>query len=286
MARAPGAAPAPVAMRGFFRWASRSFRAVVMAAFFLTFFVGSPIIALVLFPALRLVAKDDADHRRRCTYLLHRGVRFVAYSARFAGLVDHDLTARPAGVDLDAPHVMISNHPSYVDMLLVLGSFERLTCVTKGAWSRHWALGRLLRSTNYLPGPGSGRPESQDMLATMVSHVRAGHPLLVFPEGQRSMARQLRRFRRGAFEAAVRADVPIVPLFLAMDRPYLTKAVPLWRPPPRRPKYTFEWLPVVRPADFGHDARAIRDHVVSLYEARFREQLALHDAISAADQAA
>lgn len=229
-------------------------------------------IALVLFPLIRLVSGPRA--KRRATYFLHRGMAFIAWTARTLGLVDLDLVSPP--IDLSQPYVMISNHPTYIDMIVILGVFDRLTCVTNGRWWKHWALGRLLRATEYLPGPGSGLPESEQMLDTMVEHIRSGHPLLIFPEGQRSLGDRLRRFRRGAVEAAVRADVPIVPLFLAIDRPYLTKSVSIWNAPRRAPTYSFDWFPVIHPADFDHDARRIQKHVEALYEARFAEQHALH----------
>ena len=243
-----------------------------MGALFLVFFFGSPLIALTIFPVLRLISANREDYRRRCTTLLQRGMRLILRTSRFVEVIDCEGAALPAGVDATKPYVMICNHPSFVDMIVVLGSIEDLTCVTKGSWSRHWALGRLLRSTHYLPGPGSGLPESEQMLDTMVAHLRAGHSLLVFPEGQRSMANQLRRFRRGAVEAATRANVPIVPLFLAMDRPYLTKSVPLWRPPSPPPIYSFEWFDVVHPETFGNDSKRIQEHIEALYDARFAEQ--------------
>lgn len=260
----------------------RFLRVFLMAALFAVFFAGSPVVALVIFPLVRLFS--PTDYRRRCTYLLHRGMRLIAYTARFVGIVRLDLPPPPASVDLAKPYVMISNHPTFIDMLVILGRFERLTCVTNGRWWRHWALGRLLRWTDYLPGPGSGLPESEHMLDAMVAHLRAGHPLLIFPEGQRSLAHALRKFRRGAVEAAVAANVPLVPLFLAIDRPYLTKSVPLWRPPSRPPQYSFEWFDVIEPAAFERDGKRIQRHLDTLYEARFAEQLARHRALEAPDR--
>lgn len=250
-----------------------------MAGLFAVFFFGSPILAIVVFPLLRLTSGERL--RPRATHLLHRGMALIAGTARALGIVRLDLPPPPASVDLSKPYVMISNHPTYVDMIIVLGTFANLTCVTNGRWWRHWALGRLLRSTLYLPGPGSGLPESEQMLDTMVAHLRAGHPLLVFPEGQRSLPDSLRRFRRGAVEAATRADVPIVPLFLAIDRPYLTKAVPVWRPPPAPPTYRFEWFEPIEPSAFEHDSRRIQKHLEALYAERFERQRAQHLALAA-----
>lgn len=252
----------------------RFLRAGLMAMLFFFFFVGSPIIALVIFPWLRLTSGQR--FKDRSTHLLYLGMWFISRAARFLGVVDLDLPGMPASVDRHKPYVLVSNHPTYIDMIVILGTFPELTCVTNGRWWKHWALGRLLRATNYLPGPGSGLPESDEMLDSMVSHLEAGHPLLVFPEGQRSLPDRLRRFRRGAVEAAVAANVPIVPLFMGIDQPYLTKSVPLWRPPARPLKYTFEWQEPIDPAAFEHDGKRIQKHLEGLYEARFVEQQRAH----------
>jgi 1-acyl-sn-glycerol-3-phosphate acyltransferase len=262
---------APSVRSLFPRW----LRVVLMAALFSLFFFGSPILALTIFPTLRLTSRTRDVYRRRCTLLLHRGIRFILVCSRAFGVVDYELSPLPASIDRTKPYVLICNHPTFVDMIVVMGAFRELTCVTKGSWSKHWALGRLLRSTYYLPGPGSGMPESEDMLGAMVAHLRAGFPLLVFPEGHRSKTESLLRFRRGAVEAATAARVPIVPMFLSIDRAYLTKDVPLWRPPKRAPTYRFEFFDVIQPGDLDGDAKKIHDHLVARYEARFEEQRAL-----------
>ncbi|MFK7984870.1 MAG: 1-acyl-sn-glycerol-3-phosphate acyltransferase [Sandaracinaceae bacterium] len=250
-----------------------------MGVLFFMFFCGSPFIALVVFPTLRLVSGKEA-YRRRCTRLLYLGMALICWLGRGAGIWVFQNPVLPPRVDPDQSYVLISNHPTFIDMIVLLGSIPRLTCVTSGRWSRHWALGRLLRSTEYLPGPGSGRPESEDMLGSMVRHLQAGHSLLVFPEGQRSQKDQLRRFRRGAFEAAAQANVPLVPLFLGIDRPYLTKEVSIWNPPTPSPEYTFDWFEVVEPAEYDNDGRRIHEHLVSQYRARFEEQRALQKSLA------
>jgi 1-acyl-sn-glycerol-3-phosphate acyltransferase len=247
----------------------RWLRLVLMGALFLLFFLGSPVIALVIFPLVRLTSSTVDRYRARCTHLLYLGTRFIFWVARFIGVADYDPLPFPASVDRSKPYVLISNHPTFIDMILLMGSFGELTCVTKGSWSRHWALGRLLRATNYLPGPGSGIAESDDMLASMTAHLRAGFPLLVFPEGHRSHPDRLRRFRRGAVYAAAAANVPIVPLYLWLDRPYLTSDISIWHPPKVAPKYLSECFDPIFPDSFDRDAKRIQAHVEQLYTSRF-----------------
>jgi len=64
-------------------------------------------------------------------------------------------------------------------------------------------------------------------------------------------------------------------LFVGIDRPYLTKEVPLSRPPSPAPTYTFEWFDVIEPGDFDGDEHVIQEHLVQQYQARFDAQRAL-----------
>ena len=245
----------------------RFVRVALMAALFAVFFFGSPLLALFVLPLVALVSGGRA--KDRATHVLHLGMKLIMRTAHVLGIVELDLPPPPREIDLGKPYVMISNHPSFIDMLVILGTFSPLTCVTNGRWWKHWALGRLLRATNYVAGPGAGEAsDSTDTLTKMVAQLERGLPLLVFPEGQRSLPDRLRRFRRGAVEAAVRAKVPIVPLYLVVDPPYLTKTIPLWRPPAALPTYRFEWMAPIVPRE-GQDARAVHDALEAAYEARF-----------------
>lgn len=254
----------------------RWLRIVLTGFCFFLFFAGSPLVGIVL-PVLRIVAKDRADHRRRCTRLVGRLHRIFWWWMCSSGLVSALPDKAPAlpGVAPGRAYVMITNHPSLIDVIYLLGTFRDLTCIVKGSWYRSFWLGPLLRQTAYLPGPGSGQEESEDLLATMVEHLRSGHPLLVFPEGTRSARDRLHRFRRGAVEAAVRARVPLVCAFLDIDRPFLMKGVPFWRVPRDRVRYALEILDVIDTSAIGEqDARSLNAELYARYRVRFQRMLA------------
>lgn len=254
----------------------RFLRIVLSAWCFFLFFVGSPLIGIVVLPILRLFAKDREDHRRRCTRVIGRLHRVFWWWCSTSGLI----SPRPPmpelkGIAPGEPYVMITNHPSLIDVILLLASFEGLTCVVKGSWYRSLVLGPLLKQTAYLPGPGSGEEESEDMLGTMVTHLERGHPLLVFPEGTRSAKNRMHRFRRGAVEAAVRAQVPIVAMFVSLDRPWLMKGVPFWHVPRDTARYSVEMLEIVDTRGIPVErARALNAELQAKFQARFQRMLA------------
>ena len=72
--------------------------------------------------------------------------------------------------------------------------------------------------------------------------------------------------------AAVRAQVPILPMFIGVSHPYLMKGVPFWHVPDSTPLYTFEQLPVIETA--GKTSRDVARDLTAHYEARFDALLA------------
>lgn len=255
-------------------------RALTVFSFF-QFFTAGVVLGAVVFPLLRLVAWRRERHRTLCTRLLHRAYPFFLWWMRFAGLIDYRHIALPPDVPRDRAYVLIANHPTLIDTLFLLAWFDDLTCVVKASWWRSPLLGWLMRSTQYVPGPGLAGDDASDtpVLDRMVDHLRRGWPLLVFPEGTRAPPDGLLRFRRGAFEAAVRAGVPVVPLFIGVDEPGLTKGIPLQR---KKMRFTFDWLPWTDGAAEGADPRALCDRYARLYAERHARFLADRDASRAA----
>jgi 1-acyl-sn-glycerol-3-phosphate acyltransferase len=192
-------------------------------------------------------------------------------------------------------YIVIANHPSLVDVVVLGATIPGLTSLAKASWYRSWVLGPLLRHGKHVRGPEpraltpgvAANPDEPDadadapVLERMVEHLRAGHPLLVFPEGSRSHERTMRRFRRGAIEAAIRAEVPIVPAFISVAPPMLMKHQPWYEVPARGGRFTLEFFPVIPTAGRNLDARALNRELKQRYELRHQQMLRERDALLA-----
>ena len=273
----------------------RWLRAVLTTLAFALFFGLSLVMGIVLFPALYLLALGNKErHRRRCTRLIAWGYGTFILHMRLTGLVSHRPIEVPDGL-AGRPYVVVANHPTFIDLLFLLHYFPELTCVVKSSWYRKsLAFGPLLRSTNYIPGPGlpsDGQPgeSASAVLDRMVAHVNKGHPLLIFPEGTRSAARRLRRFKRGAFEVAKRTGALLVPVMVRVDRPFLMKGVPFWRVPDKMVRFEFDVLPVIDPEHDERSARELCRDIEKELDKRFsawvdeREKLGLFPGVAEAE---
>src|SRR6516225_6984602 len=83
------------------------------------------------------------------------------------------------------PALLIANHQSYIDPLLVgLAARRHLTFLARKTLFRNRLFGAFLRSVNCVPVDQEG--VAKEGLKTAVEKLQAGQAVLIFPEGERS----------------------------------------------------------------------------------------------------
>lgn len=280
MTAAPALEARPVTIKSAAKLPTKSHRLRRMAPWlrvaltggcFAIFFGGTALIGLSAVVYYSIV-RVPPEKRWAFTTKINRRLATFAGLMRDLGLIDYWPPQPPPGFE-GRGYLLVANHPTLIDVVLILASMPEVSCVAKASWYRTWLLGPFLRRTEYVPGPGHDGDEADDdapVVARLEEKLRKGIPVLVFPEGSRSHERSLRRFRRGAIEAAVRAGVPILPLFIGNDMPFLMKGVPFYRVPPETCGFVFEWLEPIETREVS-DSRAITRDLAARYEARFAE---------------
>ncbi len=138
--------------------------------------------------------------------------------------------------------VVVANHASYVDGLLLKGYLPaRFSFVVKGELRDIPIAHFLLRRA------GSRFVERSDATASVrdarriVMAAKSGQSLAMFPEGTFQQEPGLMRFRAGAFVAAVRGNMPVVPIAISGTRHML----PSERDLPRYGRIRVDILPPI-----------------------------------------
>src|SRR5579864_3199245 len=116
-------------------------------------------------------------------------------------------------IDLSRPHVYVVNHLSALDIpvLYVYLPFQ-FRILAKRELFRYPFMGWHLRRSGQIPVDLENPKKSIRSLHRAVDAVKAGMPLVIFPEGGRSENGQLQRFVGGAFFTAIKAQVDVVPM--------------------------------------------------------------------------
>lgn len=126
----------------------------------------------------------------------------------------------------DRPLVLVANHPSLLDAVMIVSRFPDMVCVMKAALMNNILLGSAARLARYIPNHAP-----LDVVLRARKALRDGAHLLIFPEGTRTRRFPVDACTASAGLIAQRADVPVQALLIEFSSPYLGKAWPLWQPP-------------------------------------------------------
>ena len=126
--------------------------------------------------------------------------------------------------------------------VLVIALLPYSCCVVKSALWRNPLVSGVISAAGYISNAAS----SEVFLARTAAALRAGHPVVVFPEGTRTRPGRPLAFQRGAANIAVRNGVEVLPLVVRCEPPTLRKHERWYRIPPRRPAFS---VSVHRPVD-------------------------------------
>ncbi len=156
------------------------------------------------------------------------------------------------------PAVLVANHASIADILLLYGLYRPYKWVSKKSVFKLPFIGWNMRLNRYV-GLERGNRQSILKMVTECEHwLSRGVPVLLFPEGTRSEDGQVKEFKDGAFRLAINARCPVIPIVVMGTGQLL-------------PKHGYllgngyhclaKVLPPIDPAPFGADHEALRDHV-------------------------
>lgn len=155
--------------------------------------------------------------------------------------------------------VYASNHLSYMDTLVLYAKlpFQFRILAKQSLWKVPF-IGWHLRRSGQVPVDQSSSRASISSLGRGVAALRAGMPLVVFPEGGRSPDGAVQAFLAGAAYMAIRAQAPLVPLTLVGTYDVLPMHVYHVAP---RPLLLIVGDPIATTGMSSRDAEALTDRV-------------------------
>lgn len=181
------------------------FYAKLISAYIL-FVGGSALFGLVVCPFVLGLRKTTRVRRRRM--LASRGARLYLWVLSKLGLLNctmGDVSRLPS-----TPSVIVANHPTLFDAVLLLSLKEDAACLAKRKLRRHFAFGPAIYFLGYLTAD-----KAEHLLEGAKQALRQGASLIVFPEGSRSSRHgKVDAFHRGAASISIRTGAPLIPVVI------------------------------------------------------------------------
>jgi 1-acyl-sn-glycerol-3-phosphate acyltransferase len=249
-------------------------RVLVVGLFYVGFGIFGLWLTFVVVPLAVFGIRDREQRSTRAQDVLHRWSRgYFDWLERLRIGVPH-WPEVPATLREGRAAVVVSNHPSLLDVVFLMAALPRVTYVAKESWVKG-PLGSMLRTCGHIGLPAARSPaDGAIALQRMIEALQTGRTLLVFPEGTRSPMYGMYPFQRGAFEAAIRVGVPIVRLVLRVEPSMLRKHQP-WHDVPRQLVHmTCRELPTIEPHELPRRGRQL----VARVESDYRQALGIDSA--------
>ncbi len=111
-------------------------------------------------------------------------------------------------------YVIICNHQSILDILLVNCLRYRYKWISKIENTRVPFIGWYLKMADYLTVDRGDKDSKEKMMMESYNCLKDGTSIMMFPEGTRSTDSQIGFFKRGAFQLALSANTPILPVLI------------------------------------------------------------------------
>ena len=151
--------------------------------------------------------------------------------------------------------VLVANHASLIDILVLFDLFRPFKWVSKAEIFRVPVIGWNMRLNDYVPLVRGSSESVRRMMAHCDRLLAAGSPVMFFPEGRRTDDGRLQAFKDGAFELAIRHQIPVFPIAVHGTRRALPKRGLVLRD---RVDARVQVLAPLDPAGFA-DTAALRD---------------------------
>ncbi|WP_118183563.1 lysophospholipid acyltransferase family protein [Paraburkholderia phosphatilytica] len=195
---------------------------------FVVFGTCGVLFSIVAFPLAQLWP-HRASRQRAVTLIIHHFFRALVAVLRRIGVMELD-TRGAAQLRASGASIVVANHPTYLDVMVLLSLMPNACCVVK---NKHWGnpcFWGIVRAAEYV-----SNADPVGLVEDCAKQLARGYTMIIFPEGSRSPApNRLHAFSRGFAYVALKAGVPIVPVLMHCDPPAFTKQM-RWHDIPARP---------------------------------------------------
>ncbi len=183
---------------------------ITFFAFFLTtysftlFIVGSLAASVFL-----LFFRSMPIGRKRKQLFINHILSKLAWLQIYTG---YQITKRidTQNLDISKPSIIISNHASFLDILLLIMLSPRIVLVVKDWVYKSPLFGSLIRYAGYIY-IGDSPEENLEKVSKLIAD---GYSIGIFPEGTRSEDGNMKRFHKGAFFLADQLGLDITPIMV------------------------------------------------------------------------
>lgn len=241
------------------------YRLIFTGLSFIFFGLGGLLLTLTAFPLINIFIRDKDRRANAAQWLVHQAFRSHILFMTFFKVISVEIIGAEK-LASDRGTLIISNHPSLIDVVLLTSLMRQTQCIIKADIWRNPFMRGVVTAAGYIKN--DDHPEK--LLADCAAVLRDGHNLIIFPEGSRSVPGRAMKLHRGVANIAIMAAAPIRLIRIDCVPPSLMKGQKWWQIPQVRSHFTVTVGGLIEITNFIKDAerpiaaRRLTEHLGNL----------------------
>lgn len=247
------------AQKKYFPW---TFSGFLKSAFAFCYFVFGSVLLTVF--GLLLVKWNPFD-KERGKLIYHKILSSFSKSIIYIMVNVKKEIIKPLNENFSTPAVIICNHQSFLDILLMVMLSPKIILLTNSWVYSSPVFGAVVRMADYYPVTRGAEMGT----ALLAERIKQGYSIVVFPEGTRSADGNIKRFHKGAFYLAEKLHLDMLPIIMHGTGYTMTKGDFLLKDG----KITLKFLPRIKIEDdvFGKDYASRAKNISRYLKKEFQE---------------
>lgn len=248
-------------------------RVIATGICFALFGLGGLVLSILVLPAQRLFIQNIQQQKKVARKTVHYTFKFFISFMSLVGIFRFDLAKAQALKSLNG-HLVMANHPSLIDVVVLISIIPNADCVVKTHLFRNIFLRGVVSNTGYI-----NNADPAGLLEDCEASLKAGNNLIIFPQGTRTKLDDELKFQRGAANIAIRCQANITSVLLKVIPSTLTKNEPWYKIPETKAHFSamvVNHSPAIPENNLAQTSKDVRSYNRNL-ENFFREELCKYE---------
>ncbi len=179
-------------------------------------FIAGSVLLSALSVLLRLI---PVPKKAKSTFI-HKLFRYLTWFMIYMNFASKKIIVNPNGEDYGTPSIIIANHQSHIDLMLMMLLNYKVVVLTNPRNFNNPIYGPALRFAGFIKVDNN----IESIVEQVKKQTDTGYSVVVFPEGHRSEGGKLKRFHKGAFYLANELNLDLLPIIIYGQKEALKKS--------------------------------------------------------------
>lgn len=181
----------------------------------IVFVTGALIMTSLSFILQILPGKEDKKK-----LFFHKVFSKLTWFLIYMNFLSKKTIINPLGEDYSKPSIIIANHQSHIDLMLMMLLNPKVLILTNRRNYNNPIYGKALQYADFIPSDEGYEKVLNDIRPL----IEKGYSFVIFPEGHRNDDGKIKRFHKGAFYLADKLKIPILPILIHGQNQLLKKS--------------------------------------------------------------